>query len=194
MTFLRVPVSLFLRHTQYLPAFLTGCLKKGYHLSLHTFEKSVLENFQFWQIMKTKRDVSMQELSKSNRIGFVQLWKFGFQNEALGAKWRQLNGGDWRQLQVSQTETNWLGTGVWSRSASLPSCVWSKCHSGPSTTAAHLSRTLTNTYSFLISQIKESPQAVRPQWRSQRWAGRYFAKASVVSLASWHKIWKVRSS
>lgn len=60
---------------------------------------------------------------KSNHTGFVQLWKSWFQNEALGAKWRQLTGGVWRQLQVSQAETDRLGTGIWSRSVPLSSCV-----------------------------------------------------------------------
>lgn len=125
--------SLFLH--SWLVAWRNGTAFHCTHLKVSAWELPVLTNNE------DEEECFNSGIIKSNRIGFVQLWKFWLQNEALGAKWRQLNGAVWRQLQVSQTETNRLGTGVWSRSAPL-SCVQSKCHSGPSSTAAHLSRTL----------------------------------------------------
>lgn len=51
--------------TQSLSAFLTGYLKKWHHHSLHTFEKSMLGNFQFPHKIQTWRGISTQESSKA---------------------------------------------------------------------------------------------------------------------------------
>lgn len=83
------------------------------------------------------------------------------------------------------------GTWVCSRSAPLSSCVWNKYNPvDPASQQLTCLLHRPDTYGFLISKIKESQQAFRQEWRSRRWAERYFAKVFVVSFPSGHEIWK----